>query len=86
MPMYEYYCADCRAKFELLAPYTKADAVATCQQCHGSRVRRMVSVFQARRGGDGEFGDGFAWDGEASAPGGGCACGGACSCGGGHSV
>ena len=80
MPLYEYYCADCRATFEKLTPYAKADEQATCRQCQGSRVRRMVSVFAAHRGGDGEFNDGYHFS-ESSA-GGGCACGGSCGCGG----
>lgn len=82
MPLYEYYCADCRSKFELLSPFTQADTGIVCQKCHGARVRRMVSVFQARRGGDGEFGDGYSFGDDEGAAGGGCACGGNCSCGG----
>lgn len=78
MPLYEYYCTDCKTKFELLSAYTKADDGIICQQCHGVHVRRLLSVFAARRGGDGEFGDGYSFD-DAD---GGCSCGGACSCGG----
>ncbi len=79
MPLYEYYCQDCKSKFELLSSFTRADEGIICQHCHGVRVRRLLSVFAARRGGDGEFGDG---EGFGSFSGGGCACGGACSCGG----
>ena len=78
MPLYEYFCSDCKAKFELLSTFTQADDGIVCQKCHGVRVRRLLSVFAARRGGDGEFGDAMSF-GES---GGGCACGGACSCGG----
>jgi len=81
MPLYEFYCADCRAKFEVLSPYAKvSQGDVVCQTCHGSHVRKLLSVFAARRGGDGEFGDGYGF--EDSAGGGGCACGGHCSCGG----
>lgn len=80
MPLYEYYCADCRTKFEMLTPYAKADEHTVCQQCHGTRLRRMISVFAAHRGGDGEFNDGYHFSGPDDASGG-CACGGSCSCG-----
>jgi len=80
MPLYEFYCADCRAKFEVLSPYARAKAgEIVCQKCHGTRVRKLLSVFAARRGGDGEFGDGYDFADEGGA--GGCACGGHCSCG-----
>ncbi len=81
MPLYEYFCTDCETKFEVLKPFAKADTAVECQECNGTHVRRLLSVFAARRSGDGEFGDGYSWDGpEASS--GGCGCGGACSCGG----
>ena len=82
MPLYEFFCADCQAKFEILSPYSQMKASEiVCQTCHGTHVRRMVSVFAARRGGDGEFGDGYDFSGPHE-DGGGCACGGQCSCGG----
>ncbi len=81
MPLYEYYCADCQVKFERLVDFATADREPRCQQCEGTRVRRLLSVFAARRGDDGEFGDGSHSSGEMSV-GGGCACGGQCSCGG----
>lgn len=81
MPLYEYFCADCQAKFELLMPFTRTSEDVVCQTCHGAHVRKLLSVFAARRGGDGEFGDGGAFD-DGGAGGDGCACGGACACGG----
>lgn len=80
MPLYEYFCADCATKFEVLTPYAQITRQAVaCEQCHGLHTRKLLSVFAARRGGDGEFGDGGSFDDGDS---GGCACGGACSCGG----
>ena len=80
MPLYEYYCADCRGKFELLVSYaaSAADGIV-CSKCHGSHVRKLLSVVARPRSGsvddfsasDADYGDDF---------GGGCACGGACSC------
>ncbi len=74
MPLYEYYCSDCQANFELLVGYQHADEVV-CVKCHGEKVRRLLSVFAAKRG-----------NGEASFSGerpsmGGCGCGGGgCGC------
>jgi len=84
MPLYEYYCQECKNKFELLSTFSHADSDVICQKCHGSKVRRMLSVFSARRGGDGEFNDGghYAQANDAiGGMGGGCSCGGGgCGC------
>ena len=33
MPIYEYYCPTCRAKFEMFRSISLADAEARCPQC-----------------------------------------------------
>lgn len=73
MPLYEYRCADCDARFEKLTSFEKADNGIRCPECGGTHPRRLISVFAS-----------FSPSGEASttSTGGGCACGGACSCGG----
>lgn len=73
MPIYEYFCPECRATFEKLRPISSSDAEVTCPRC-GSPVKRMVSLMAAvgRSGEDAEFSSG----------GGGCDCGGSCGCGG----
>ena len=87
MPIYEYYCKDCRDKFELLTTYTESEVDIECSKCHGSNVRKLFSVFARAHsggdafddgdfGGDGDFGDD---DGEYMS-GGSCACGGSCGC------
>jgi putative FmdB family regulatory protein len=68
MPVYEYYCRDCKTKFEALRPMSKADAPIACKQCEGKHTSRMLSLFAAHSGGKAVAGTG----------GGGCA-----SCGGG---
>jgi putative FmdB family regulatory protein len=68
MPIYEYYCRDCKTKFEALRPMSKADAPIACKQCEGKHTSRMLSRFAAHSGGKAVAGTG----------GGGCA-----SCGGG---
>ena len=72
MPLYEYYCAKCAAKFELLRPMSRADEAATCPKGHNGGTRTL-SVFAAVSKGA---------EGGAEAGGGGCACGGGgCGCG-----
>ena len=77
MPLYEYYCSDCKAKFELLVSHKYADDVV-CAKCHSERVRRLLSVFATSRG-EGEDSVG---EYDAAAPSmGSCACGGGgCGC------
>ncbi|MEO7002504.1 MAG: FmdB family zinc ribbon protein [Ktedonobacterales bacterium] len=76
MPLYEYYCADCRGKFEMLTTFEASEGDVVCTKCHGERVRKLFSVFASPRKGDsfdaaGDYGEGFD---------GGCSCGGACNC------
>ena len=44
MPLYEYYCSDCKSKFELLVSSQHADDIV-CMKCHSEKVRRLFSVF-----------------------------------------
>ena len=48
MPLYEYRCGECGAKFELLRPMSQADAMATCPFCGSTETRRALSLFAAR--------------------------------------
>jgi putative FmdB family regulatory protein len=86
VPLYEYYCSDCQGTFELLVSYESSEADdVICTRCHGSRVRKLLSVFvrpRAVAAGD-AFGDYSDYD--ASVPdddfGGSCSCGGGgCGC------
>ncbi len=75
MPLYEYYCSDCRSTFELLVSHQHADDVV-CMKCHSEKVRRLLSVFASPRG-NSEESD---YDEIPSVRG--CGCGGGGSCGG----
>ena len=85
MPLYEYYCADCRGKFEMFTTYQASQGEIVCVKCHSGRVRKLFSMFAAPHGdamGDGyddSYDDGYDDGGDSA---GGCSCGGACSCGG----
>jgi len=75
MPLYEYYCSDCKSKFELLVSHQHADDVV-CMKCRSEKVRRLLSVF-ARASSTSEEGT---LD-DMSSSGGTCGCGGgACGC------
>jgi putative FmdB family regulatory protein len=89
MPLYEYYCSDCRGKFELLVSYEASNAEnVECAKCHGTKVRKLISVFArpVKSDGDdfGDFGDMGGDGGEDLGDddyGSSCACGpGGCSC------
>ena len=74
MPLYEYYCSDCKSKFEMLVNHQHADDVV-CMKCRSQKVRRLLSIF-ARSTGGGEEG---AYDDMAPSMGS-CGCGGNCGC------
>ncbi|HYP42169.1 MAG TPA: zinc ribbon domain-containing protein [Chloroflexia bacterium] len=75
MPIYEYWCRECKAQFEKLRPMGSNDREIACPRC-GSPVKKMLSVVAAV---------GRTSGGESYSMGGGCACGGGgCGCGGRH--
>ena len=43
MPLYEYRCPHCELTFDLLRPFSKADALATCPKCLGEDTKRAIS-------------------------------------------
>ncbi|HLY32737.1 MAG TPA: zinc ribbon domain-containing protein [Ktedonobacterales bacterium] len=84
MPLYEYYCADCRGKFETLISYQASLGDVACSKCHGTHVRKLISVVARSRAAGSDYGDydtGTDSD-DFAGESGGCACGGACNCGG----
>lgn len=76
MPLYEYYCTDCRTKFEALRPMSKADATIQCKSCESMRTSRVLSLFatHTKSEGSSNFSPNFSGN-----MGGGC-CGGHCGC------
>ena len=46
MPVYEYYCGNCGATFDVIRSMSAADDPLTCSQCGaGQRVSRTISLF-----------------------------------------
>ena len=44
MPIYEYYCANCKEVYELKRSISQMDMAAPCPKC-GSNGQRLMSVF-----------------------------------------
>ena len=74
MPLYEYWCPECKKTFEKLQPMGSKESDVKCARC-GVSMKKLLSVFAAVGRGS---------DGEAHFMGGRCACGGNCGCGGHH--
>ena len=54
VPLYEYLCARCDVKFDLLRSFSQADAPVVCPECRGDDAKRMISLFASfARGSDG---------------------------------
>lgn len=79
MPLYEYYCTKCGAKYELLRSMSRSDDPATCPKGHKGGARTL-SLFASVTNKSGDAGFPGAYDGGNG--GGGCGCGGSCACGG----
>jgi putative FmdB family regulatory protein len=51
MPIYEYTCLDCGARFDALRSMSDADKPIECKQCRQEHTTRCLSVFFANSGG-----------------------------------
>jgi putative FmdB family regulatory protein len=71
MPLHEYLCQGCEARFEAITSAARADEVR-CPMCHSAETRRLISVIAGVGG--------RVAGASPSAPSGGC-CGGGCGCG-----
>ncbi len=47
MPLYEYECRECGARFELLRRMNDADRDVRCPKCQAKNAERLVSGFAA---------------------------------------
>ncbi|MBN1191631.1 MAG: zinc ribbon domain-containing protein [Dehalococcoidales bacterium] len=43
MPLYEYLCKECKKKFELIRPFSKANEEVNCPQCQ-KKAERIIST------------------------------------------
>lgn len=51
MPLYEYYCQDCRTRFDALRAIKDADSPIACLHCQGEHTARVISLFFAHSDG-----------------------------------
>jgi len=51
MPIYEYKCQDCGAKFESLRHMRDADAPIQCASCSSTNTKRVLSTCYTKREG-----------------------------------
>ena len=47
MPLYEYKCQDCEARFDALRAMSQADTPIACPKCGSENTGRMISLFSA---------------------------------------
>lgn len=50
MPVYEYRCEQCGARFDKLVPMSQAQAEQQCPSCGAERARKLMSSFAATGG------------------------------------
>ncbi len=48
MPLYEYRCSGCGARFEQLRRMSEADVALVCPRCQSTDVKRQLSTFASR--------------------------------------
>ncbi|MDI6774220.1 MAG: zinc ribbon domain-containing protein [Verrucomicrobiota bacterium] len=60
MPIYEFYCPDCRVIFNFLSKTINTEKRPDCPRCGKRTLEKQVSMFAApgRKGGKGEGGEG----------------------------
>ena len=58
MPVYEYKCKRCSAKFEKLISRANRDNPGPCPECNCARSERLMSTFAGHTSGGGSIGGG----------------------------
>jgi putative FmdB family regulatory protein len=53
MPLYEYACRDCGARFEVLQRMGADSTGVTCPKCGGQQVAKQLSTFASTAAGGG---------------------------------
>jgi putative FmdB family regulatory protein len=76
MPVFEYKCADCNKKFEILHKSSTSLEEIICPDCHSKNANKLFSSFAASVGASGYSTNSGCSDGSCSVPSyGGCASG-----------
>lgn len=45
MALYEYKCADCEERFDVMRPMSESDVPAECPECGSGGAQRVISNF-----------------------------------------
>ncbi len=45
MPLYEYRCQQCGAKFEALVSFSQKDTPVVCENCGSEQTEKLMSTF-----------------------------------------
>jgi putative FmdB family regulatory protein len=51
MPIYEYFCPQCKTQFELRFSFSEANCTSLCPKCY-SEARKLISSFACKTGGN----------------------------------
>ena len=78
MALYEYKCAQCEERFDLMRSMSAADEPAECPECGGSESRRLISNFASVTPGASAMSSNPVMDARMAKTGGGGCCGGGC--------
>jgi putative FmdB family regulatory protein len=54
VPIYEYYCADCKTDFDKLVKISDANAKQECPECGGRHTQKKLSTFATSGGSIGQ--------------------------------
>ena len=81
MALYEYKCAGCEGRFDLMRSMSAADEPALCPECGSEDSRRLISTFAAVTPGASALSTNPMMDARMMGGGGGGCCGGGCGCG-----
>ncbi len=49
MPLFEFYCETCKAKFEQI---TSSSETVKCPKCKGQKIQKLISLFRVGGRGD----------------------------------
>ncbi|MGF1471321.1 MAG: zinc ribbon domain-containing protein [Rubrobacteraceae bacterium] len=83
MALYEYKCAECEERFDVMRPMSESDAPAECPECGSNESQRVISNFASITPGASAVSSNPMMDARMASgnvSGGGC-CGGGCGCG-----
>ncbi len=45
VPIYEYYCPECKVEFEKLVKLSESNALQDCPECGGRHTQKKLSAF-----------------------------------------